>query len=682
MSEAEARRPNYRADLDGLRGVAVILVILFHVGGGVPGGYIGVDVFFTLSGYLITGLVAADLKHGQFSLVDFWVRRTRRLAPPAFVVFVLSLLMGYFVLLPRDYSSMASVLQSQLTVTSNIYLLKHLNYFDGPAEMQPLLHTWSLSVEEQFYIVFPLLLLLTGRRSPKWSITLLGVLGVISFAMNLRMSHTNTQAAFFSLQSRAWELILGGLIALSPALAKISVRWLALAKVMALVAIVTAAVSFNQGTLFPGVAVLVPVVATSVLVVPTDANSCITTRWLSNRLLVATGKASYSLYLWHWPLLVLLRHFRGPELTVGLVSFAVVLMIVLATVSYGLIEQPIRQKRIFSTSKQLMIATALCWAVLMGVTQFLRATKGYPQRLPTGVVAQFEESRVPAKYGHGSMPLAEQGQWPSLGVASDSDDEIDFLLWGDSHAMAAAEAFDELGREYGLRGCIAARTTTIPLDGVYRAQRSEDAVVWNRHILRYIRERRIKQVILAAKWVSYIDGRSDGRLDSLVRDDVSTEVSRQDAARVVAQGLERTLAELRSQGVNVWILKQIPKQDHDCCHDYLAAEMFQRSVETAGISLAAYRTYSERMDGLLASLNRDGVTVLDPAASCFDESGHSVTGSGSTSYYADADHLSPSGARSLLRPLLQPAFLEIAAARGLSIHGRIAGRSEALAPSR
>jgi len=676
MREAESRRPNYRADLDGLRGVAVVLVILFHVGGGVPGGYIGVDVFFTLSGYLIAGLVAADLTQGRFSLVDFWVRRTRRLAPPALVVFALSLLVGYFVLLPRDYSSMANVLQSQLTVTSNVYLLKHLNYFDGPAEMQPLLHTWSLSVEEQFYIVFPLLLLLTWHRSPKWSLTLLSVLGVASFVTNLRLSTTQTQAAFFLLPSRAWELILGGVIALSPSLTKVPGQWLGRAKVAAFAAIVLAAVAFNHSTLFPGVAVLVPVIATGVLVIPTAGNSCVTTRWLSHRLLVATGKASYSLYLWHWPVLVLLRHFRGPELTVGLVSFAVVLTIVLATASYALIEQPVRQKRVFATSSRFMIATAFCWTLLMGLTQFLRVTKGYPQRLPARIVAQFDESRVPTKYGNGSLQLAEQGQWPSLGVSGSSDDQIDFLLWGDSHAMAAAEAFDDLGREYGLRGRIAARTTTIPLEGVYRARRSDHAVVWNQHILRYIREQSIKQVILAAKWVSYIDGRGDGRFDTLVRDDASSEVSSSEAARVVVRGLERTVAELQSHGVKVWILKQVPKQDHDCCHDYLAAEMFGRSIQTTGVSLVTYRDYSKRMDGLLASLRCSGVRVLDPATSCFDDSGHSVTGRDSTSYYADQDHLSPRGAKALLSPLLQPAFLEIAAARGMLMRERIAGRAE------
>ena len=206
----------YRPDVDGLRAVAVTLVLLFHAGLGFSGGFIGVDVFFVISGFLITGLILKEQESGKFSLANFWVRRIRRIIPAATVVVVAVLVAGFFILLPRDYEDLGKSAIAQQLMLSNVYFWRNTGYFDGPADLKALLHTWSLAVEEQFYLGYPFLMMLLHRFGRKVTVGALTFLGVGSLIVSVYGVEHHPSATFFLLPTRAWELLIGGLICFLP----------------------------------------------------------------------------------------------------------------------------------------------------------------------------------------------------------------------------------------------------------------------------------------------------------------------------------------------------------------------------------------------------------------------------------------------------------------------------------
>lgn len=338
----------FRADIEGLRGVAVALVVLFHAGLGAPGGFIGVDVFFVVSGYLITGLLVREAgRSGTISFVNFYARRVRRLLPAATVVILATLAASFVLVGPLDQPTvMRDGAASALSVANIRFALAEGNYFATIGQPSPFLHFWSLSVEEQFYLVWPALLFLAARGGRlRIGAVLLTVL-VGSFALNVLLTGFDSAWAFYSLPTRAWQLALGGLLVLvgtaSARPARIAggvAAWLGLAGLL------VAAVLIDDRTPYPGVASLVPAVAAALLIATGGV------RWGAGRLLAMPplrflGRISYSLYLWHWPILVLVPLAIGAPLAmeeqVGLVLAA----IVVAWLSWRFVEEPFHHGRI------------------------------------------------------------------------------------------------------------------------------------------------------------------------------------------------------------------------------------------------------------------------------------------------------------------------------------------------
>ena len=206
----------YRPDVDGLRGVAIVLVLLFHGTKICPGGFIGVDVFFTISGFLITGLLLDEQQRGGIRIVDFWIRRVRRLLPAATLMVLATLVAGFFIMFPEDYDALAKSAVAQQLFSSNVYFWRKAEYFDGSAELKPLLHTWSLAVEEQFYVAYPLLLMLLGRLPRHIMAASLLMMAAASLGISDWGVRAYPQMAFYLLPSRAWEILLGGLICFAP----------------------------------------------------------------------------------------------------------------------------------------------------------------------------------------------------------------------------------------------------------------------------------------------------------------------------------------------------------------------------------------------------------------------------------------------------------------------------------
>ena len=302
----------YRPEIDGLRAIAVMAVVLFHAGLGVSGGFIGVDVFFVISGFLITSLIIKDLEAGKFTLANFWERRARRIIPAAVVLVFVVLAAGWFLLLPSDYAALGKSAAWHAAFAANIYFWRNTNYFASAAEEQPLLHTWSLAVEEQFYLIVPLLLLALFRFPYFRSRGLLLALFLIGFAFSLALSIVVVPrmpaVAFYLLPTRAWELLAGSIIAILPA-ASLSRIWREILCGIALITIVVPCFIYTKETPFPGLAALPPCLGTALFIWASGPastsiqNSTFNIQnLLAARPVVFIGLISYSLYLWHWPL--------------------------------------------------------------------------------------------------------------------------------------------------------------------------------------------------------------------------------------------------------------------------------------------------------------------------------------------------------------------------------------------
>lgn len=368
--------PEYRPDIDGLRAVAVLSVVAFHAFPDLlPGGFAGVDVFFVISGFLITSIILKGLDRGSFSLLDFYGRRIRRILPALLLVLLAVLAIGWFLLFGGEYRVLGKHVAGATAFLSNFVYWGESGYFDGDAKTKVLLHLWSLGIEEQFYLVWPALLILVSRfrRGIAGAIV---VTIVVSFAANLYLTGRAPAEAFYSPLSRAWELMVGGALA---SLAARGWKWPAAQAQVASLAgfafLIAGFLLLSQASAFPGWWALLPTLG-AFLVISAGPDAALNRLVLANRAMVAVGLISYPLYLWHWPLLAFVRIVEAGPPTVGMQLAAVGVSFVAATASYILVERPIRQAGSGGSKAAFGL---LGGTALVGIVGFLcYSTNGFP----------------------------------------------------------------------------------------------------------------------------------------------------------------------------------------------------------------------------------------------------------------------------------------------------------------
>jgi peptidoglycan/LPS O-acetylase OafA/YrhL len=367
-----AARP-YRPDVDGLRAIAVAAVIAFHFGW-LRNGYLGVDVFFVVSGYLITGLVLAEMNQGRFSITDFYLRRIRRIVPLALLVTLVALLTGVLVMLPDDLKNLASsAVATNLFANNLLQIATAGDYWDLVNEYKPLMHTWSLGVEEQFYLTYPFLLLLLGRR-PRLLMAALILLAGASVALHL-WGWAPAAQRFYSLPYRLYELAIGGLVAAALNKRLVDHPWSPLALGL-LILLLGSSVKMLPRSL------LVPLTVTCTALVIASANE--RRRWsamLENRILVGIGLISFGLYMWHQVVLAFARYFVFPELHLPQLLLVLALTIALSVLSYYLVERPFRDRRRVKTG-QLLAASAAAFVIASGLGLYLYLHGGVIRDVP------------------------------------------------------------------------------------------------------------------------------------------------------------------------------------------------------------------------------------------------------------------------------------------------------------
>lgn len=430
----------YRREIDGLRALAVLPVILFHAGFDLfQGGFAGVDVFFVISGYLITSIILSELEQDKFSIVSFYERRARRILPALFVVMALCIPFAWLLLLPPELKDFSESLAAVSLFSSNILFWRESGYFDTVAELKPLLHTWSLAVEEQFYLIFPVFLVLTWRVSKRCLVFSSAVLLFASLGLAQWASIAKPAAAFFLLPTRGWELLIGSFAALYLLRAKREHNNKPLAEIgasLGLLLILYAVFAFSKATPFPGFYALVPTMGTFLIILFASQKTMVG-RLLGNRLLVTVGLMSYSAYLWHQPLFAFARICVFGELELK-VSFAlIVLTFVLSWLSLKFVEAPFRRAHGFSRRTVFLFSGAGIFIFFsLGAIGHFR--QGFSEHL-----SHFSEAINDWRHPGSLSKTSIEGFYKA-----DVSRPIDILFFGDSHA----EQFAPLSEQYGASG--------------------------------------------------------------------------------------------------------------------------------------------------------------------------------------------------------------------------------------
>ncbi len=657
---------SYRADIDGLRAVAIVPVLFFHARFATfGGGFVGVDVFFVISGYLITSLIVRELDAGTFSFIDFWARRARRILPAAFVAIMATLAAGWFILLPSDYENLAQSALAQTLFASNLFFWKHTGYFG--AETMPLLHYWSLAVEEQYYMVFPLVLFVLTRYGKMRMFWLIATVGLVSFGVNVWAVTNTVSAAFFFLPTRAWELLTGSLLAFLAGRGPGRTSTTLVDELLALggmAAILFAVVQYDQNTPFPGTAALSPSLGTAAIIWANRNHRTIVGRLLSTRPFVLIGLISYSLYLWHWPLFVYARYLSFEELAPTVTVSLLIASTLIAYCSYRFVETPIR-RRAFIDRPQMLLGFAFCSLVLIGICSlWLDMSGGAPDRFPRAVVAY--ANGVRDVYPHRSLCHdIESQKIENDELCSFGEGEGRLFVWGDSHGVPLTTLIESLAVKHGTRVWTFTRGGCPPILGTYRPLYQYDECEESKtQVMSFLKRHDVRNVLLIARWSIIIFGSEDGQFDfGLLSDEQTTSKTPDDAKVVFRRNFANMIGRFRELGIRVWIMKQVPLHKRSVPFQLARTQLYGGDTQSVGRLLSEHRERQFFANSVIDELVQDGVVAIDPAEIlCSD--GYICRGEmNGRSLYVDKSHLSSFGAIRL-RPLIESMFTDIRAEVG------------------
>ncbi|MEN9362473.1 MAG: hypothetical protein RL095_4008 [Verrucomicrobiota bacterium] len=631
----------YRPEIDGLRALAVLGVLLYHLNPSwLPGGYLGVDIFFVISGFLITSILVKGWQSGDFTYRQFYLRRARRILPAMLVVTALTAFASYFILFPDEMKSAARACRQALLCCSNYYFAKGDGYFDPGAELNPFLHTWSLGVEEQFYFVFPVLGIFAFRRGwlkARW-IGLFVLIGLIGASL---LTHFRPTYAFFSLESRAWELACGSWLAVASSRGS-TLAWLQSrgAAASGLLLMLSSLIFLGRNPSTPAPAAIIPVLGAALFIAGrSGGEGSPLFRLFTAAPVLYLGRISYVLYLVHWPLIVLCKAHFGALDTTELALLAVV-SIILAAILHHLLEDPLRRGRLLSSSAAFLGSLALASLILFAASQTAVSRKGLVNQ------------RIVSSYDEILPELGKKSFWSSetkplkLG---DSRQKASLAIWGDSHAQMLLKGLHPSLKEQGLAleawisgGCL-------PVPGL---KSKDDSEILNQRALEAISRPDIRQVIIAARWTLYLKGGFDLKQPRPPRPSLSGITDSVEAAAALELRLGQLIDRLQYQGKKVYLVYPVPESGAPVAADLVRRDLRAESITDLSSPEAA-ANYPRRQDLTLALLDRlcatrPALIPLRAESVLLSTSGLKLS-QGRVALYVDDNHLSCRGAEILIR---------------------------------
>lgn len=662
---------SYRPDIDGLRALAVLAVLAYHAAPArLPGGFVGVDVFFVISGFLITRIIVKGMESGAFSLWTFYARRARRIFPALIVVLLVTLGIGWVLLLPEEWERLGAHVVAGAFFSSNLLLFSESGYFDNESRFKPLLHLWSLGVEEQFYLIWPLLLLCIWKL-PRYRMALGALLALASFVSCLYATQANPTAAFYLPFNRFWELWVGALLGIfklrhevtsvgfrlnettaADTLAKSIVSMLGLGL------IVGSMIVLSNTDPFPGWRALLPVTGTA-LVIAAGQRAWVNKKLLSNRVVVYIGLISYPLYLWHWPLMSYIDIYEPekPELRRLLLGLALFIAFIAAMLTYHFLERPLQRK----TLKWAAVRTTFAVGLVAIVGGVVFVANGFPSRLQglanSAPSSEFVWSFWTNRTCLEKYPFEERQGW--FFCMQNKEGEASVILLGDSHSN---HLYPGLATHPELKHQTILSIGTCPPDPGIRylpkATHPANPCVGERKARqeKFIEEvltatPTIRFALLSAAWpsfdergheIDYSTGGSDQRfVTSFVPDEVELPI------RQYINAISRQIADLEKREIQVVVSLNSPRLPYNvrACFD----RPFRTAKHSCEVSMKLHleRTRTFRREfSLMIAAKHPATLLFDPAPALCDSSACRLVKHGKP-MLRDSNHLSLEGSKLL-----------------------------------
>ncbi len=671
---------HHRDEIDGLRAVAVIPVILFHAGfEHFRGGFVGVDVFLVISGYLITTIILSEKEKGHFSLLNFYERRARRIIPALFFVMFVSIILSWLWLSPFHMKDFSQSLVGVSIFSSNILFWQETGYWGVENELKPLLHTWSLAVEEQYYMLFPLFLILMWRFSNHLILGLFLISALGSLALSHWAAYNLPTANFFLLPMRGWELAVGAGIAFYFVYRKSTITsflanqyidealsWVGIGLIAYAIFV------FDESTPFPSLYTLIPTIGTALVIIFSSQNT-FSGKLLSSKAFVAIGLISYSAYLWHQPIFVFARHKSLQEPSSLLFAILSILSLVMAFVSWKYIEAPFRKQGVF-TRKQIFSLTAVGSLIFITFGVFGHLSEGYkfridPKLYETISLTKDETSKenICVKNSHSFSK-----ENPYCILVPEGGKLV--FLYGDSHAqtlrLEAKKAFSET--DYGL--LFASNYSCPPVKGVYRADMPNKKHCYRKNNRVYediANNPKIEYVILSARWTLGMEGSRFDNMEGGIERGSKPQLDIVENGQFLLHNdyshkhlLEKayvnSIQYLLDKGKKVILIYSIPEAGWNV-PDYMSRVYLTNpeSIAKAETASTSYQVFIERNKRTIKALdsiseNKNLFRIRPDKIFCNSEVlGRCITQSNGSIFYMDDDHLSNSGAKLVMQQVIE-----------------------------
>lgn len=655
----------YRREIDGLRSLAILPIILFHAGlTFASGGFVGVDVFFVISGYLITSIIIAEQQKGSFSLLGFYERRMRRILPALFTMMLFSLPFAWLWLMPDDLKKFSTSVADVSLFISNITFLNQTGYFDTAAELKPLLHTWSLAVEEQYYLLFPVFLWKSWKIGRNKIIAIIATVAIISLFSAHWGAYNKPAGTFFLLPTRIWELLLGAITAfyLSSSNNRLNQSEILnkYASIIGFSLIIFSICTFNKQTPFPSLYALLPTIGAALIILFADSKTMVG-KLLGSKPLVAIGLISYSAYLWHQPIFAFARYRSLEEPNEILVFTLIVSTLSIAYLSWKYVESPFRSTATVGR-RQIFLFGALGSVLFIIIGLVGQLHKGWMQRftIPPNVVQSMESTSLRTAcdknydgkgWGIDFCSVGDTSKLPRVAV------------FGDSHSEAILPAFDAIGKKLGVNVVHLGLGGCPPLLGVDVLNGHFDFGVCKSLAERqyeYVKSNKINKVFLVSCWTLFTNGRYNGNelyyLGLNKHDQRSQETSR----LLFEESFKRTIKAYSDIGTEVYVLAQVPRQLVSAPQLYyrIYADSFNVSqrdhlIKKLSVPTTLHNELQQFTKSIFCNtvdLKNENLIELD---NIFCDENTCAIGRDDASFYHDNNHLSDVGAHLVINEIMK-----------------------------
>lgn len=661
---------NYRPEIDGLRAFAVIPVILYHAGFSVfSGGFIGVDVFFVISGYLITTILINDIDNQNFSIIKFYERRAKRILPALFVVILFSIIAGIFVFSEEQSEAFTSSVFAALLSYSNVFFWLESGYFETNTLVKPLLHTWSLGIEEQYYVLFPILLFIIWRFGYKISLVAIGYLTFVSLSIGVWAVKQYPDATFFLLHTRAWELLFGSITSII--VLKFNIKSNNVLSLIGMTALLFSVFYFNKETPHPGIHTLIPVIGTVLIIIFTN-NETLIARILSLKIFVFIGLISYSAYLWHQPIMAFTRLaiFKS-ELPLKFQLLTIASTVLFAYLSWRYIEKPCRSKR-FATSRRSLFVIFTSSGIAIYLFAYLVTNNSlYRAEIIRHTTGEYSTNIIRGDKAINYLNIEDNPLWDNARVNVVSPQVINkdclILAIGDSHTAHLRHGFSYvMADKYGCEiHILASNHCPLLLDYIsVGIRKSENLTIEQRdcadlnklrheYVLNNIKQ--YSHVILSNRWNYLVGGEKYEdrmvRQNSLVKN-IEEDITPRNRVENLSDALSATIKYYLSNGLKVILFSQPPMQLYD-----------MRDFDITTFHDKARPSYTEakiRQDNFDEVIKMSKLDLLPNFYYlnsfnffCPDIKGRCLNRLSNYSFYSDDDHLSDFGSETIGKLLIE-----------------------------